>query len=272
MKKTNWSHVNINEDVECFCNNCGKTGHSFHQCKLPITSNGIIVFRMNPTTMAREYLMIRRKDTLGYMDFMRGKFPIYQKNYIMNMLTQMTVDEKKRLRTRIKDGSMKEKINILNGGIVTSTDRYDLVSLLDESDLFETWTEPEWGFPKGRRNAQEKDYECALREFSEETGYSVSVLKNIRNIIPFDEIFIGSNYKSYRHKYYVMYMSYTDSLAVKSFQKSEVSGMEWKTFSECLNSIRTYNLEKKNIITNVNQCLDKTIVCMVGDSMESAFL
>jgi ADP-ribose pyrophosphatase YjhB (NUDIX family) len=271
MKKTNWNHTNIN-DVEYFCNNCGKTGHSFHQCKLPITSNGIIVFRVNPKLMQREYLMIRRKDTLGYMDFMRGKFPIYQKNYIMNMLSQMTVEEKQKLRSRIKDGSMKEKINVLNAGVVTSTERYDLASLLDESDQFETWTEPEWGFPKGRRNTQEKDYECALREFSEETGYSTSVLKNIRNIIPFDEIFIGSNYKSYRHKYYVMYMSYIDSLAVKSYQKSEVSGMEWKTFPECLKSIRTYNLEKKNILTNVDICLDKSIICLVGDSMESAFL
>ena len=27
------------------CNNCGKQGHLFHQCKLPITSYGIILFR-----------------------------------------------------------------------------------------------------------------------------------------------------------------------------------------------------------------------------------
>ena len=28
-----------------FCNNCGKVGHSFHQCKNPITSLGIITIR-----------------------------------------------------------------------------------------------------------------------------------------------------------------------------------------------------------------------------------
>ena len=28
-----------------FCNNCGKTGHAFHQCKHPITSIGIIAVR-----------------------------------------------------------------------------------------------------------------------------------------------------------------------------------------------------------------------------------
>ena len=27
-----------------FCNNCGKTGHSYNQCSNPITSLGIITF------------------------------------------------------------------------------------------------------------------------------------------------------------------------------------------------------------------------------------
>jgi 8-oxo-dGTP pyrophosphatase MutT (NUDIX family) len=45
--------------------------------------------------------------------------------------------------------------------------------------------EPEWGFPKGRRNYNEKDIDCALREFSEETGYSKYSLKNIENIQQF---------------------------------------------------------------------------------------
>jgi len=261
----------LNENIDdvvssdCFCNNCGKNEHVLNQCKMPITSNGVIAFRINPKTKKREYLMIRRKDTLGYMDFMRGKFPIYQKNYIMNMLMQMTVDEKNKIRLRIKEGFMKEKIQILVNGVISHSDKYDLSILLDESDNYGIWTEPEWGFPKGRRNFQEKDYECALREFSEETGYAISILKNIRNIVPFDEIFIGSNYKSYRHKYYVMYMSYPDSLDMKSFQKSEVSSMEWKNLDECMNSIRGYNLEKKTILNNIDCCLEKTILSQVGD-------
>jgi len=267
QKKINWNNNKNTITTDFFCNNCGKSGHSFNQCKMPIISNGVVVFRVNPNTLEREYLMICRKDTLGYMDFMRGKFPIYQKNYIMNMLNQMTIQEKKILRENNKDHYNKEKIQLLIHGIHTNTEKYDLYSLLDESDTYETWTEPEWGFPKGRRNSQEKDYDCALREFSEETGYAISSLKNIRNIIPFDEVFIGSNYKSYRHKYYIMYMSYQDSLVVKPFQKSEVSGMEWKTYLECMNTIRSYNLEKKKVLTNVNYCLDKTALCLVGDSI-----
>ena len=54
-----------------FCNNCGKNGHAFHQCKYPITSIGVILFKYQKNNI--KYLMIRRKDTLGYVDFMRGK-------------------------------------------------------------------------------------------------------------------------------------------------------------------------------------------------------
>ena len=49
------------------CNNCGKQGHMLYHCKLPIISYGIIVFRKKNEQL--EYLMIRRKDTYGYIDF-----------------------------------------------------------------------------------------------------------------------------------------------------------------------------------------------------------
>ena len=65
--------ININSKHN-FCNNCGKNGHVFHQCKQPITSIGIIAFRYKNNK--REYLMIRRKDSLGFVDFMRGKYPL----------------------------------------------------------------------------------------------------------------------------------------------------------------------------------------------------
>ena len=113
------------------------------------------------------------------------------------------------------------------------------------------WTEPEWGFPKGRRNFQEKDYDCALREMTEETGYPLHLMKNMKNILPFDEIFLGSNYKSYKHRYYLMYMNYEDSHITDRYDRSEVSMMRWKTYEECLLSIRPYNLEKKRLIKNI---------------------
>jgi hypothetical protein len=101
-----------------FCNNCGENGHSYQICKHPITSIGIIAYRYkehddvsgaadadsdsdadaNSNDSSNiEYLMIRRKDTLGFVDFMRGRYSISNKRYIVNIINEMTMDEKHRL-------------------------------------------------------------------------------------------------------------------------------------------------------------------------------
>ena len=69
--------------------------------------------------------------------------------------------------------------------------------------------------------------------------------------MPFEEIFIGSNHKSYKHKYFLAQMEEQEDL-LPEFQLSEVSKLEWKTLEECLESIRPYNLEKKRVLSNVN--------------------
>lgn len=273
---------------DTYCNNCGKPGHMYHQCKLPITSIGIIAFRL--VDRVPQYLMIRRKDSLGHIDFMRGKYSVLNKHYIINMLNQMTVDEKARMNLKNFDDlwravwggntissqykneeiAAREKYNMLIAGITSKFNKtYTLSSLIDESNLEQEnmgsplWTETEWGFPKGRRNHQEKDYDCALREFNEETGYSVNLLKNVQNILPYEEIFTGSNYKSYKHKYYLMYMNYADTLDTGNFETAEVSKMEWKTFEQCLESIRNYNVEKKRLIERVHQTLTRYNLCFL---------
>jgi 8-oxo-dGTP pyrophosphatase MutT (NUDIX family) len=260
-----------------FCNNCGKQGHSFHQCKIPITSIGVVIYRINNNRI--EYLMIRRKDTLGYVDFMRGKYSVHNKYYIMNMLKQMTIDEKEKLKKgdfnelweniwgensvlnkyKTEESVSKEKFQNLFTGILVKDEYYTLNSLIDESNTSEEdkWIEPEWGFPKGRRNFLEKDYDCAIRECCEETGFKSQYLRNTQNILPFEEIFTGSNYKSYKHKYYLMFIDYANSLNIQDFQKTEVSKMEWKSLEEALESIRYYNVEKKRILIKIDKMLKK---------------
>jgi len=258
---------------DSYCNNCGKQGHLYHQCKMPITSIGLITFRIYNDEI--QYLMICRKDTLGYIDFMRGKYSIFNKDFILNMLKQMTVEEKIKLKTlsfeelwiglwgtksvssqyKSEEVVSYEKINSLRNGITVKNEFYNLDSLIEESNQYQLWEDPEWGFPKGRRNYQEKDFECALREFNEETGFNIKNVITFQNIYPFEEIFTGSNYKSYKHKYYLAYMKYDNSIDMNKFQSSEVSKMEWKTYSECTNAIRPYNLEKIRLVTNINNIL-----------------
>jgi len=268
-----------------YCNNCGKYGHTYYQCKTPITSIGMIVFRYVENRI--EYLMIRRKDTLGFMDFMRGKYSIYNKEYILNLLKEMTIVEKEKLKThdfktlwnelwnkpaelsyKTEEAISMEKFNTLKCGVLLQHDTentsewqsntsisYDLNTLIEISNQRDDiWHEPEWGFPKGRRNIHENDYDCALRECQEETGYDTSLFKLVENICPFEETFIGSNYKLYRHKYYLMYMS-TPQPVEYTYDESEISKIEWKSFDDCMSSIRGYNLEKKRMIENIHEML-----------------
>jgi 8-oxo-dGTP pyrophosphatase MutT (NUDIX family) len=255
-----------------FCNNCGKIGHLFHQCKNPITSIGIIVFN-NDEDNNLKYLMIRRKDSLGYVDFMRGKYPTTNKRYIENIISEMTNHEKSKLlnntflelwnelwgdyvglQYRSEEKISSEKFELIKNGIIQSNKPFNLKSLIENSNTF--WETPEWGFAKGRRNYQEKDLACALREFEEETGYDKNSLQLIQNILPIEEIFTGSNYKSYKHKYYLAYLP-NNIEPIKSYQKSEVSKLGWFTIEECLNIIRPYNLEKKDILNRVHNILKK---------------
>ena len=256
------------------CNNCGKVGHQFVNCKIPITSSGVIALRIS-NVGAIEYLLIRRKETLGYIDFMRGKYTVTNKDYIMNMLKQMTEYEKDRLKTvnfnilwkdvwgegycntryKIEESNSRDKFDSLVSGVVFKDNFYTLSDLIDESRKYSNWVEPEWGFPKGRRNNNETDYDCAIREFCEETGFNTDKINPIQNVIPFEEIFVGSNYISYKHKYFLVYMDYNNTLNLNNYQRSEVSKMCWSQIGSCLNQIREYNLEKKRIITNVDSCL-----------------
>jgi 8-oxo-dGTP pyrophosphatase MutT (NUDIX family) len=274
-KPSNNHNNNEQTMLDTFCNNCGRKGHLFYQCKMPITSNGIIVFRTvndKSGTSNFEYLMIRRRDTLGYLDFMRGKYSLYQKSYILNMMNQMTVQEKQLLRNKYylirtdEHVYSKDKLNMLILGIEHDGEYYDLLTLLNESDTIEQWTDPEWGFPKGRRNLNESDYNCAIREFTEETGYAKEHLHDLSNMVPVQEVFTGSNYYSYKHKYYIMYMEPENAFATTSFQKSEVSSIEWKNIEECLQSIRPYNLEKRAMIQKIDTCLKNNKIIKICQS------
>ena len=78
------------------CNNCGKLGHLFHQCKLPITSYGIILFRT--TLKGLQFLMIRRKDSFGYIDFIRGKYVPHNIEHLRSIFNEMSIVEKENIR------------------------------------------------------------------------------------------------------------------------------------------------------------------------------
>lgn len=257
-----------------FCNNCGTQGHVYNQCKMPITSIGFIVFRKRKTTNEFEYLMIRRKDSLGYVDFIRGNYTFQQKQLLMNLLEEMTVEERERIQdssnsfraiwksmwgncgysnNRHEELLSKKKFDLLRDkGVEIQGEWVSLATLCAE--VTTAWSEPEWGFPKGRRNYQERDVMCGFREFEEETGLSRDYMNVVSNVIPFEEIYTGSNYKTYKHKYYLA-MYENDNVDTTSFQKSEVSKMAWKTVREAHSCIREYNSSRFQLLASIEHTL-----------------
>jgi len=259
---------NNNNKSYNFCNNCGKGGHVFHMCKHPITSIGMIIFRMYENKI--QFLMIKRKHSLGFVEFMRGKYPLHNYEYLINIFNEMSNYERELIKNatfeelwtylwgeqfgiqyRGEERISRDKFDALKSGIDTKV-AYNLETILEESQS--TWTDTEWGFPKGRRNYQEKDLSCALREFEEETGFLRANVHLVQNIIPYEEIFTGSNMKSYKHKYFVGHID-SNVKPTHMYQETEVSDMKWLSCDECIKYIRPYNVEKVNILTKLSNVL-----------------
>ena len=249
------------------CINCGNSRHIYKNCKSPITSSGVININEEG-----KILMICRKKTLGYVDFIRGKYSLYNVEQLKNLIFEMTITEKEDILTKSFNDLWTDLwISPLDGGSeeTISRDKFTLIKhgnpdknivKLEQlvKECSSQWTEPEWGFPKGRRNPYENDFVCALREYEEETGYDKRDLTIIKNILPYEEIFTGSNYKSYKHKYFIAKSN--RSTQKKPFQESEVSDLKWFTFEEAIQKIRPYNIERIHIIELVKHTLLDYIV------------
>jgi 8-oxo-dGTP pyrophosphatase MutT (NUDIX family) len=259
-----------------YCNNCGKQGHVYNQCRMPITSIGLVIFKKRKDTNKFEYLLIRRKDSLGFVDFIRGNYNIHHKQPLLNLLEEMTNDEKQKItdkrnsftsiwremwgntfqhsKNKHEESMSRKKFEKLRDkGVIMDGQTETLDTLIAKLDT--EWIEPEWGFPKGRRNYHERDLMCAFREFEEETGLKREDLNLISNLVPYEEVYLGSNFKTYKHKYFLgLYRGYDDLF---HFQKSEVSKMMWMTYEESLQYIRPYSKERRDILGKIDKALNE---------------
>ena len=255
-----------------FCNNCNKAGHIIHHCRYPVISLGIVACCKDSTNKLK-YLMVQRKNTHGFTDFVRGKYSVNNLDHIQKMVDEMTVSEKELILTKdfnslwvllwggennkflVEKQYAKEKFNDLKRGIKIINLVYTLSSIVKKSST--RWAVPEWGFPKGRKNFKENNIDCAIREWSEETGYHKNKLNIFYNIIPYQEIFIGSNFKTYKQIYYLAYFPYDKNLDYNNinYDKVEIGDAKWCNIDECKLLIRNYNLEKLKIITKIDNIL-----------------
>ena len=110
-----------------------------------------------------------------------------------------------------------------------------------------------------RKAGKGKPYDCLIG-ISGGTGYYPESITVIENMVPFEEMTMGSNYKSYKNKYYLAYMDYAVSLQIHKEQICEVSACEWKSYDAAVQCIREYNREKLNMLQQVHATISSLVL------------
>jgi len=260
------------------CGNCGKMGHTYRRCLAPIISLGVILFKIEKDII--KYLFVQRRDTLGFVEFMRGKYNLENTEYICELLTIMTKNERDNILSKDFDtlwnelwmdqnnkkfhneyANSKTKFIKLKQGF-DNNEEYITLDILN-SKISYVYLETEWGIPKGRRNLKESDIDCAKREFEEESGYTSNDYFIIDNKNVFEEVFSGTNNIRYKHIYYVGKSINNIELNIDKnnfSQFSEIKKIEWFSYDEGIKIIRQYNKEKIEILKKVNKFILKNYV------------
>jgi 8-oxo-dGTP pyrophosphatase MutT (NUDIX family) len=289
MTCSSYRHTN-GKRTNILCANCGCMGHVYKNCNHPIISYGVICYKLvydsELNGIHPQYLMVQRKDSLSYVEFIRGKYNIKAKSYIMDMFALMTEDE----RQGLKDNSFEklwqtlwcknlsddnksfskeykeacDKFNMLKKGYYIKNGNhltfFSINYIIDNTSS--KYNETEWGFPKGRRNINEDDVNCAVREFREETGISSKSIYLSSFIKPLEEVFSGSNNVRYKHVYYIAKMIEEGQVVLDPSNKQqckEIRNINWFSYLDAQNKIRETNIERKELFRRLNQIIIKSI-------------
>ena len=253
-----------------FCNNCGEKGHVFKACKHPIISCGLLLIRgafeplklpADPKTIG--VLMVKRKDSMAYMEFIRGKYDIANPDYIGILLKNMTKfehqlilrEEFETLWTRLWGVGRDTR----SAEFEYSKEKYNTIN---RKELIErnptTYSDPEWGVPKGRRSKGETDLECAIREFEEETNIG-DCAYIVRPNLCLVEKFKGTNNVDYQHNYFVATLKSSSSIdlsqSLTSMQSREISEVAWKSISQCKSLTRPHYSERIKVFENLERII-----------------
>lgn len=225
-----------------------------------IRSYGIILFRIKDTTP--EYLMVCRKSTYCYVDFLLGKYNDKNTEYLKFMIKNMTYDEREFIKSKSFEQLWKELYSYSRApqGAFYEYVNAKFERILETFIVLESTTSckyryPEWGFPKGRPNNTEDPFDCASRELCEETRIPKSGYKIIESIMPYEERYVGTNGIGYRNVFFVgeskincnPYLDKTNSA-----QSREIGYIKWFNYSDAMRQFRDHEESKRCVIEKVN--------------------
>ena len=231
--------------------------------KLSININNDNVSNRNPSI---QFLMIQRKFSLGFVEFIRGKYKEDIDSVII-LIKQMIKTERDLIISNINNfENLWQKLwrNSADKLIYTneykiSKEKFDklcsnnnyIKQIMDTTLIY---SDLEWGFPKGRKKKYEKNISCAIREFEEETNLKKCDYK-ILKINPYEEIFYGTNSVKYKHVYYLAILTTDKSFRDKNFndfQLDEIADINLFDYNDTINNIRPYYVERIKILNDIN--------------------
>ena len=222
------------------------------------------------------YLMIQRRDTIGFIDFLRGKYSkkinadAEEMAKARTLVGEMTCFERYKLRTMtfddLWDNTWRNKNSKLykheKDPAKKKFEKVDVFKLLSEIEC--GYVETEIGFPKGRRNPGESEEECALREFHEETGYSKEQITLFDDTTWVEE-FAGTDGVRYRLVYALALIrdnavDFPDWKMNKVVSMGEISRIKWLTKDECCEQMRPYDEEKRKVLGRVHSFVMENLI------------
>lgn len=139
LQMNNFNIEKKKKKKEIYCQNCGRFNHVYKKCPEPITSFGIIAFKRflindnesisvennnnlncynitsnklikSPSLYSTKsfiknknekikYLLVRRRDSLNYVEFIRGRYNLDDFDFIYTMFNDMTLKERIKIQT-----------------------------------------------------------------------------------------------------------------------------------------------------------------------------
>lgn len=307
----------VGSNKETYCANCGSMTHVYKECNEAISSYGVILLYLDLDDNIKEnifeyfskktkeeisgisindmmdielfcnlkncikFLMIRRKHTLGLLEFIRGRYNIDNIEGIIFLFKQMTPEEIKKIKVLTFDelwndvwGENKNKQSYQNE-YLQSKIKFERLKSEDNGylsldfyidNVVSDFDFAEWGFPKGRRNYKEHDLECAIREFKEESGLYDEDIKILKQMEPVEEYFTGTNGINYKHIYYIAINTSKRKPTIDPTnpnQNNEIGDIGFYTYEESVKLIRPYHTDRQKIITELYMYVINNLIKLI---------
>lgn len=251
------------ERKRVFCGNCGKVGHLFKECIEPVISIGVIAYKRSLDGI--KYLSVMRRHSYAFVEIVRAKYNPTEE-YIKTMVENLTPDEQIMLVTEDFDTIWSHLWTVHESGpyvrdFHASKERYtETIGKVKKAiaKYEPRYIEPEWGFPKGRRNLNEDDFHCGVREFMEETGLTKKQFRIISTLPRIEEVYTANNNVNYKHIYYIADLLDDSLIKVDTMNKEqmgEIGDIRLLTSCELINKLREDDTAKKKMILELDELL-----------------